>query len=80
VNRESVIMERKCFIYRGFGHIAYNYRNVENRQREGLTQKPLNKFEVLKSRVMNVGEGNRGEIKKNRKKILREKNRVETGR
>ena len=62
------MMERKCFIYRRFGHVAHN---VENRQREGLTQKSLNKFQVLKSRVMNVGS--RGEIKKDRKMILREK-------
>jgi len=34
---------------------------------------PLNKFEVLKSRVMNVKEGSGKEIKKDRKMILRQK-------
>jgi len=32
-----------------------------------------NRFEVLRSRVINIGEGSRREIKKDRKMILREK-------
>ena len=32
---------------------------------------PLNRFEVLKSKVMNIGEGSGKEIGKNRKTILR---------
>jgi len=45
---------------------------VESRQKEEPTQRSLNKFEVLKSRVVNVGEDNGREIRKNRKTILRE--------
>ena len=66
------MIERKCFFCRGFGHIACYCRNVESRQKEEPTQRSLNKFEVLKSRVMNVGEDNGREIRKDRKTILRE--------
>jgi len=41
--------EKKCFACGGFRNIAYNCRN---REEEGLVQVPSNKFEVLKSRVM----------------------------
>jgi len=34
---------------------------------------PLNRFEVLKYKVMNIGEGSGREISKDRKTILREK-------
>jgi len=61
--------ERKCFACGGFEHIAYDCRNVE---KEGLAQVPSNKFEVLKSKVMQRGEGSGGEIRKDRKEILRE--------
>ena len=33
---------------------------------------PLNRFEVLRSKVMNIGKESGSEIKKNRKMILRE--------
>jgi len=46
---------------------------MENRQKEGPTQRSLNKFEVLKSRVINIGEESEGERKKDRKTVLREK-------
>jgi len=45
---------------------------MEKRQKERLIQRFLNKFEVLKSRVMNVGEGSKREIRKNKKMILKE--------
>ena len=70
-NKERAMIERKCFC-RGFGHIACYCRNVESRQKEEPTQRSLNKFEVLKSRVMNVGKDNGREIRKDRKTILRE--------
>ena len=41
--------ERKCFACRGFGYIAYYYRNAEE---EEPTQELSNRFEVLKVRVM----------------------------
>ena len=42
--------EKLCQCYKGFGHLAQNYRN-KRRGEEG-TVVPQNKFEVLKSRVM----------------------------
>ena len=62
-------MKRKCFDCRGFGHITYHCRN---RRGKGLIQMPSNKFEMLKSRVMNIREGDEREISKDRKMILRE--------
>ena len=56
------MIERKCFVCRGFGHITYNCKNVENRREEGLILMLSNKFEVLKSRVVNVGEGSGRDI------------------
>jgi len=49
--------------------MAYNYRNVGE---EGLAQVPLNRFEVLKDRVMQKGEGSGEKVEKDRKEILRE--------
>ena len=72
VNRERVIIERKCFVCGGFGHITCNCKNMKNRQEEELTQRSLNKFEVLKDRVMNIGEGSKREMRKDRKMVLRE--------
>ena len=46
---------------------------MENRQEEGLIQRSLNKFEVLKDRVINIGEDSGKEIRKDRKIVLREK-------
>jgi len=71
-NKENAMIERKCFVCGGFGHITCYCRNVKSRQKEEPTQRSLNKFEVLKSRVMNVGEDNEREIRKDRKIILRE--------
>ena len=43
VNMERVMMERKCFVCGGFGHITCNCKNMKNRQEEGRTN-----IEVLK--------------------------------
>ena len=48
-NRQRVMEERKCFACEGFRHIAYSCRNVEE---EGPALVLLNKFEVLKDRVI----------------------------
>jgi len=61
--------ERKCFVCGGFGHITCHYRNME---KEGLVQMPLNRFEVLKSRVIQRGEESGNEAGKDRKEILKE--------
>ena len=48
--------ERKgklCRSYKGFGHLAQNCRN--KREEKKGTEMPQNKFEVLKSRVMQYG-------------------------
>jgi len=52
-----------------FGHIARHCRNRE--EKRGLSM-PQNKFEVLKDRVMQRGEGSGREIGKDRREILRE--------
>jgi len=52
--RKKVIVERRCFVCGIFGHIA---RYCRNRREEGPAQVLLNKFEVLKDRVMQRGEG-----------------------
>jgi len=44
---------------------------MKNRQEEKPIQRFLNKFEVLKSRVMNIEKESRREIRKDRKTILR---------
>jgi len=62
--------ERKCFGCGGFGHMASYCRNREEKER--LVQVPLNKFEVLKNRVMQKDEESGGEVGKERRKILRE--------
>ena len=49
--------------------MAYSCRNVEEK---GLAQILLNKFKVLRSRIMKKGEGEKREVKKDRKEILRE--------
>jgi len=68
--RRQIAMEkRRCFACRGFGHMAYYCRNVE---KEEPTQVFSNRFEVLKVRVMQRGEGSSKEVAKDRKEILRE--------
>ena len=48
-------------------------RYCRNREeKKGSTQMPLNKFEVLKDRVMQRGEGSGREVGKDRREILRE--------
>ena len=68
-NRQRAMEERKCFGYRGFEHVAHHCRNIEE-------ERPIlvlsNKFEVLKDRVIQKGKGGRGEVRKDRKEILRE--------
>jgi len=69
------MIERKCFVFGGFKHIAHNCRNVENRRQEESTPILSNKFEVLKSKVMNIGKENGRKIRKirkDRKMILKE--------
>ena len=61
--------ERKCFACRGFRYMAYNCRNVGKKR---SAQIPSNRFEVLKVRVMQKGEGSGKEVAKDRKEILRE--------
>ena len=69
-NRQKAIEERKCFVCGGFGHIAHYCRNME---KEESVQMPLNKFEVLRDRVMQREERSRREAVKDRKEILKEK-------
>ena len=78
--REITIQERKCFICRGCRHITCYCRNrretEENRRvKNGGPEHWLssNKFEVVTSRVMNIGEGSGIKEKKDRKTVLREK-------
>jgi len=52
-----------------FGHIVCYCRN---RREEGLVQMSLNKFEFLKSKKMQKGEGKRKETREDRKEILKE--------
>ena len=68
-NRQRVMEERKCFGYRSFGHMAHYYRNMGE---EGPTLVLSNKFEVLKDRVIQRGEGAGGEVRKDKKEILKE--------
>jgi len=72
-NRQRVMEERKYFGCGDFGHITCHCRNMGE---ERLVQVFLNKFEVLKDRVMQRGEGGGGEgrieKKEKKKKYLRE--------
>ena len=65
-NRNKVFYLQRLWAY------CPSCRNMEKRQEEGPTQRSLNKFEVLKSRIMNVGEGSGRKIRKDRNTILRE--------
>ena len=42
-----------CRSYKGFGHLARNYRNKRGEKKGTIV--PQNKFEILKSRVMQCG-------------------------
>ena len=63
-------MEIKCFRYRGFGHIIHNCRNMGKKI---LLPILSNKFEVLKSRVMQKGEESKNEVGKDKKEEIVEK-------
>ena len=68
-NRQRAMEERKCFVCGGFVHVAHHCRNVRE---EEPTLVPSNKFEVLKDRVIQRGEGSGKKVIKDRKEILRE--------
>ena len=68
-NRQRALEERRCFGCGGFGHMANYCRNV---RREEPVLISSNRFEVLKVRVMQKGEGSSKEIMKDRREILRE--------
>ena len=74
--RRRAIRERRCFVCGIFGHMARYCRN--RGEKEGPAQVPLNKFEVLKDRVMQRGEGSGREIGKDRREILREERKKKT--
>ena len=52
-----------------FGHMVYYCRD---RREEGSVQMLLNKFEFLKSKEMQKGEGKGKETREDRKEILKE--------
>ena len=68
--RRRAIRERRCFVCRIFGHMACYCRN-RGEEKRGLSMSQ-NKFEVLRDRVMQKGEGSGREIVKDRKEILKE--------
>ena len=68
-NRRRAMEERKCFGCGGFSHMASHCRN---RGEEEPMPVSSNRFEVLKVRVMQRGEGSSKEIVKDRREILRE--------
>ena len=63
------MQEKECFGCGGWGHIVRSCRIKE--QREVATLQSSNKFEVLRSRVMDVGVLSRREVKKDRRMTLR---------
>jgi len=67
-----MMMKIKYFVCGGFEHIIHNCRNVEKRQEKEPIQRSLNKFELFKDSVMNIGENSGRKIKKDRKIVLRE--------
>ena len=68
-NRRRAMEERRCFGCGGFGHMA---SHCKNRGREEPMLVSSNKFEVLKVRVMQRGEGSGKEVVKDRRDIQRE--------
>jgi len=68
-NRQRALEERRCFGCGGFGHIANHCRNVGVEEPVSVSS---NRFEVLKVRVMQKGEGSGKEIVRDRKEILKE--------
>ena len=67
-NRQRAIEERKCFGCGGFGHMASHCRNGGKMESVPVSS---NRFEVLKVRVIQRGEGSGKEVVKNRREILR---------
>jgi len=61
--------ERKCFGCGGFSHMASNCRSIGKEEPVSVSS---NRFEVLKIRVMQKGEGSGKEVARDRKEILRE--------
>ena len=68
--RRRAIRERRCFVCNIFRHMAQYCRNRE--EKKGPAQVPLNKFEILRDKVMQRGEGSGKEVVKERREILRE--------
>jgi len=68
--RKRAIRERRCFVCGIFGHMAHYCRNRGEEKRGSLM--PQNKFEVLRDRVMQRGEGSGREVGKDHREILRE--------
>jgi len=67
--RIRAIEERKSLRCGGFGHVAHHCRNM---RKEELIPVSSNRFEMLKVRVMQRGEGSNKETTKDRREILRE--------
>jgi len=74
--RRRAIRERRCFVCGIFGHMARYCRN-RGEEKRGSSM-PQNKFEVLRDRVMQKGEGSGREIGKDQRVILREKREKKT--
>ena len=66
---KRAIRERRCFVCGIFEHMAHYCRNREEKRGSLM---PQNKFEMLKDRVMQRGEGSGKEMVKGRREILRE--------
>ena len=64
------MQERKCLNCGGFGYIAKNCRVKE--KKKIATPQSSNKFKVLISKVMNIGEASEGKVRKDKKIVLRE--------
>jgi len=62
MNRERAVQKRKCFGCRGFGYIVKNCRI--KKAKEVVILQSSNKFKVLASRVMNIEEESRREVKR----------------
>ena len=68
-NRQRAMEERKCFGCGGFGHMASHCRNEEKGEPVLVSS---NRFEVLKVKVMQRGEGSSKKVAKDRREVLRE--------
>jgi len=68
-NRQRAMKKRKCFECGRFSYMASHCKNGEKGEPVLVSS---NRFEVLKVRVMQRGEGSSKEVAKDRRKILRE--------